>query len=255
MAFHFQLCQPAGPVAALVQGLWSASVEATHPEPICRPLHSDGGSGMIFHLAGEVVLSGEVLPHGVVIQTVSKTALQIEMAPGAQLAGVRFHPAIGYGVLGRRCYNATLLAPADDTLYNLYGLYQQLLQLTDNAGRVAALQLWANQQLHTEGVIPDSLAQALSCIRQDEAPGQLQQHVALSQRQIERLFQLWLGMTPKYYQRIVRVRKALALIRTQQAVDLVDVALQCGFSDQAHMTREFRVIVGATPGRFCFSAG
>ena len=238
-----------------MQGLWSASVEATCSGSICRPLHSDGGSGMIFHLAGEVVLNGEVLPHGVVVQTVSKTALQIAMAPGAQLAGVRFHPAIGYGVLGRRCYKATLLAPSDDTLYNLYGVYRQLQQLTDNASRVTALQQWANQQLQTEAVIPDSLAQALSCLRQDETPGQLQQHVPLSQRQIERLFQLWLGMTPKYYQRIVRVKKALALIRSPQAVNLVDIALMCGFSDQAHMTREFRVIVGATPGKFCFPVG
>ncbi len=71
----------------------------------------------------------------------------------------------------------------------------------------------------------------------------------MSQRQIERLFKLWLGMTPKYYQRILRVKKVINFLRVHKKVNLADVSQQFGFSDQAHMTREFRAIACATPAQ------
>ena len=99
-----------------------------------------------------------------------------------------------------------------------------------------------------EKIVLSSGAQ-LECIEQDEAPGQLSESIELSQRQIERLFKLWLGMTPKHYQRILRIKKAIYFLRLHRNVNLADVAQQFGFSDQAHMTWEFRTIACITPGQ------
>lgn len=96
-------------------------------------------------------------------------------------------------------------------------------------------------------VVPDALVQALESIDQGAALRQLSENIELSQRQIERLFRLWLGMTPKYYQRILRVKKAIHFLRLHRYLNLADVSQQFGFSDQAHMTREFRVIACTTP--------
>ena len=72
----------------------------------------------------------------------------------------------------------------------------------------------------------------------------------LSQRQIERQFQQWLDMTPKYYQRISRVKSALKILKLQPTTELADLALTIGFSDQAHMTREFKYIAKITPKQY-----
>ncbi|MDO6528021.1 helix-turn-helix domain-containing protein [Motilimonas sp. 1_MG-2023] len=83
----------------------------------------------------------------------------------------------------------------------------------------------------------------------DATLADLDSQVSLSQRQIERLFKRWLEISPKQYQRILRVQKTINYLREHKAVTLVDVSQQFGFSDQAHMTREFRSIASITPSK------
>lgn len=63
-----------------------------------------------------------------------------------------------------------------------------------------------------------------------------------------RTFQRTLGLTPHDYQIQARVRVAHKLLRRNDR--LADVAVQVGFSDQAHLTRVFKSIMGATPGQY-----
>jgi len=54
-------------------------------------------------------------------------------------------------------------------------------------------------------------------------------------------------MTPKHYQRILRIKKTIYFLRLHKNANLANVAHQFGFSDQAHMTREFKAIAHITP--------
>lgn len=180
---------------------------------------------------------------------VKKQAENIVLSPGTQLAGIRFLPAVGYGVLGKHYDKPTLIYPEDDQLFNFYQIYFELQMQKDNESKIEALYLWSNDNLDFTRVIPDSVKKALESIEQDEVPGQLNERIDLSQRQIERIFKLWLGMAPKHYQRIVRVKKAIHFLRLHKNVNLADAAHQFGFTDQAHMTREFRSIACITPGK------
>ena len=246
-AFNFQLSQPSGQLSALVQGIWSASVSQS--EPIVKPLYCDAGSGIIFNTFGDLKVGNEVLSEGVIMLPINKQAEDIVLASGAKLAGIRFHPAIGFGVLGQHYDKPTLLLPEQDNQYCLYQLYSDLRRQKDNAKKIEVMYLWAEKYLNVSNVIPASLEKALECFEQDETPGQLSESNDLSQRQIERIFKLWLGMTPKHYQRILRIKKAIYFLRLNKNVSLADVSQQFGFSDQAHMTREFRTIACITPGQ------
>lgn len=246
-AFNFQLSQPRGQLSAFVQGIWSASV--LQPNSVMKSLYSDAGSGILFNLVGEVKIGNEALPEGVIMLPINKQAEKIVLASGAQLAGIRFHPAIGYGAFGQHYDKPTLLLPEQDQLYSLYQIYSELRMQRDNDRQIEALYLWTEKNLDFTNVIPNSLKRALEFIEQDEAPGHLSGNIELSQRQIERLFKLWLQMTPKHYQRILRIKKTIYFLRLHKKVNLADVSQQFGFSDQAHMTREFRAIACTTPGQ------
>ena len=74
-----------------------------------------------------------------------------------------------------------------------------------------------------------------------------------SLRQLERLFRQDVGLTPKMFSRIVRLQAALRRVR--QGSPLMDVALDCGFYDQAHMTRDFRKLASISPGAWQTHAG
>ena len=54
------------------------------------------------------------------------------------------------------------------------------------------------------------------------------------------------GLAPKHLARVARIRRALELLSVAE-VNLSEVALASAFSDQAHMSREFRELIGAPP--------
>jgi hypothetical protein len=55
------------------------------------------------------------------------------------------------------------------------------------------------------------------------------------------------GIGPKQLSRILRFRNAAAAIRNGEPSSLAEVAATFGYSDQAHMNREFRELAGVPP--------
>jgi AraC-like DNA-binding protein len=74
----------------------------------------------------------------------------------------------------------------------------------------------------------------------------LAQVVNLSPSYFSRAFKRTLGVTVHRYVMKRRVEKAQQLMLTT-AEALSGIALSCGMSDQSHLTRWFRRIVGETP--------
>lgn len=61
----------------------------------------------------------------------------------------------------------------------------------------------------------------------------------ISQREIRRLFQTHLGISPKAYHRRLRLEKAQAMLR-QSDVDVSTVALDCGFTSSSDFSRAYK---------------
>lgn len=71
--------------------------------------------------------------------------------------------------------------------------------------------------------------------------------MAMSERTLQRHFLKTTGVTYKTFTQIERAQKALALL--QQGRPAADVAFALGYSDQPHMIRSIKAIMGATPGQ------
>ena len=72
--------------------------------------------------------------------------------------------------------------------------------------------------------------------------------VGWSQGYLIRRFTQQIGLTPKASARVLRFRRAVAMLGSG-AASLTEISTVCGFYDQAHLNREFRAIAGTTPGR------
>jgi len=68
----------------------------------------------------------------------------------------------------------------------------------------------------------------------------------LSQRRFIQVFTEEVGVSPKVFHRILRFQNALRLMGEPES-DVLDIALTCGFYDQAHFIKEFRAFSGLTP--------
>ena len=69
---------------------------------------------------------------------------------------------------------------------------------------------------------------------------------AISPRSMQRHFLAALGMTPKQFSQIQRACRAADLLR--QGVAPAAAAADAGYSDQPHLTRSLKAILGQTPG-------
>ena len=73
--------------------------------------------------------------------------------------------------------------------------------------------------------------------------------VGLSPKRFIERFKFEVGMTPKRYCRVLRFQRAIARAHEGHRVDWVQLALDCGFSDQAHLIHEFRAFSGVSHRR------
>lgn len=71
----------------------------------------------------------------------------------------------------------------------------------------------------------------------------------ISRRQLERTFLETVGVPPKLFCSITRFNYAVSLIQ-QTSASLADVALESGYSDQSHMSHEFRRLANLSPAMY-----
>jgi AraC-like DNA-binding protein len=80
------------------------------------------------------------------------------------------------------------------------------------------------------------------------SPDELAKRAGLTARQLERRFQVSVGVSPKFLSRIVRFRAIFD--RLQSPTPWPNVALDCGFFDQSHLIRDFKQFAGQSPTAF-----
>lgn len=69
-------------------------------------------------------------------------------------------------------------------------------------------------------------------------------------RSVQRLFNDYVGVGPKWVIRRYRMHEAAARADGGGVVDWAALACDLGFSDQAHFTREFTAAIGTSPARY-----
>lgn len=166
-----------------------------------------------------------------------------ESEAGTRFAAIRFAPGTAPGFLG---------VPAReilDTRVPLRELWSpaRSRRLADRVG------LAADPAVALEEAVvglfeepPDRLVgQVLGGIRRGVAVPTLAGSVGLSERQLYRRCLDAFGYGPKMLDRVLRMNAALD--RARAGLGLAEVAVQTGYADQAHFTRDVKALAGVPP--------
>jgi AraC-like DNA-binding protein len=81
------------------------------------------------------------------------------------------------------------------------------------------------------------------------APGvdALARELGHSRQHLARLFREHVGISPKQFARVARLQRAIAHLQRAPGAGLAGAAVDLGYYDQAHMTRDFNDLAGITP--------
>lgn len=80
----------------------------------------------------------------------------------------------------------------------------------------------------------------------------LSREVHVSKRHLERQFKEVVGLTPKFFSRIIRFNYIFEIMKTGDKT-WMDIALQAGHSDQSHFIRNFKEFTGEEPSQYGFN--
>ncbi|WP_440053088.1 helix-turn-helix domain-containing protein [Pseudoalteromonas sp. T1lg65] len=231
-----EIYQPAQ-AQPFIQALWIASVHTAHEKQIWLP--SDGAQGILFaNQVDNIRFEQQSFSNNYVIQPPSTQSHCITASNGAVIAGIRF-------TLGSLEYLRSINHPLLDgqTLTTISSSLSDQFHL--NHFKNLVLSHFKNSVIASRDLEQIHVLHKVLC--NNKPLSESINHMQVSVRQLERYFKQHCKITAKLLERIIRVRLAQSKIKRANDVSLVDIALQCGFSDQAHMSREFKHICQLSP--------
>lgn len=175
-----------------------------------------------------------------------------QLAVGTVTVGLRFRPGALRGMLG---FSAEQLVDRSIRLEQLGAeggaLHQRLVDGGTPDQRLSLLEHWVRSKVNLGTGDLGVLDACRRLARPNSDLAEIATQLGWSTRKLRREFLATCGYGPKTMQRILRVQQASRLAhRIRSPLRLSDLAARSGFSDQAHMTREFRAITGSTPATF-----
>lgn len=169
------------------------------------------------------------------------------MTPGTVIVGVRFRPSAGGPALG---------LPLSDLQDQRVGLTELCpgearelpASLTPDLAAARALSVAA--ALVTAGPPDPAVGRAARLLHDPAVRAEdVAAEVGLSPRQLRRRCRAAVGYGPKTLQRVLRFRQFVSRIDAAPSsrLDLAALAMDAGYADQAHLTRECAQLSGLTP--------
>lgn len=264
----YQQFLPAPPLRTHVECYWVIRRDSVLHAAREEFLHPNGATGIMFHLADAPTYDGKGGGHAAVVNGPQTTTTRLGLRGAIETIGLRFHPGGAYPLLGMPLHElAEARAALGDVAVRaqVREVHERLYHAASVAERIELLDRWLLERLAQQADRTGVVERSLDAILRGGGQSPIRQVAAdlhISERQLERLYKTWVGISPKKYARLVRVEEARALMkRNARALStpsldrveekkLVDIGYATGFFDQSHFIREFRSIEGITPQQY-----
>ena len=203
----------------------------------------DGTIDIIFHCSAST-------PTASVFGSVKK-GKQIEFEKDSLYFGARFFPGTAKQLLKSPLSQFTDRKIFLDDIQSNLGEFVELICSAESFGeKIALFEKYYTRCNNDKDCTPSLISYLLEKI--NESCGEirvqeLSEKTGYSQRHVSNVFKKYVGISPKFFSRIVRFQKSFSLLRSQKDITLADFAQDIGYYDQAHFINEFKEFSLSTP--------
>ncbi len=238
---RYEEFEPTSDLTEVVNSYWAFSVPEDAPMPYDHRVIPDGMLSIAYIRSRFFETIAFVGPR--------TEAHNPPTRPGDSVWGIRFQPGAAKILFG-----VSLAALRDQVgdaravFPDFAGPLFERLKTADRPERAAGLFDEALLNVvKTVGFEPDPLAAAVHRIGEtDETVSSMAAAAGLSERQFRRRFIELVGLTPKEFARIRRLRRS-AIKLVGDSLGWADIAAESGYADQAHLSRDYTRMMGVTP--------
>jgi AraC-like DNA-binding protein len=254
------------PLSAFVDILWSYEGEPEAPTTPSTPPKErrlpDGSVTLTINLRDDVIrIYDQQYPdqfqsyRGCIVAGAHSTFTVIDTTSQAAMLGIVFKP-------GGACPFVRLpLAELQNQvipLETVWGpdsqrLREQLLAATTPGQRFALVEQTLLARLTADWVSSPAVSNALTEFQHlPHLPtvAAVAERIGLSQTRFIHVFRDAVGLTPKQFCRVLRFQRVLRRLQSGAPVRWAELALSCGYFDQAHLIHDFQACAGLTPGAY-----
>jgi AraC-like DNA-binding protein len=240
---RFHRAYPGEPLRPFVRNFWAAESGGTAKLCERQRIVPDGCIDIIF-IGGGPTESYK----GYVVGTMTRPIFEA-IAAQAQYLGIRFAPGGFTQLFGYPAHEFT-----DQTvpLGDLSVFFVPGERMAESPGTEASFHLLQECLMRRllrarPCPLPAKVLETISPCRGEITVAQLAHMAGCGRRQLLRIFRESVGVGPKTYCRIVRFKGALRALRRRPQPDLLQIALDAGYYDQAHFIHEFKAFYGSCP--------
>ncbi|MHB1846409.1 MAG: DUF6597 domain-containing transcriptional factor [Deltaproteobacteria bacterium] len=219
-------------------------------------------------LRGAPPFLAETLPHPCVHITFERGRAQVggvatarfrrRLSGQGRVFGIKFRPAAFRPILGAPL---SRLTDRQVSLRSLFGrdsdaLARAILEAPQVSRCVALAEALLADRLPA---MPAAIAELRNLVERLATDGrftrveQVAAFAGLTRRQLQRRFLAAVGVSPKWVLQRYRLHEAALLLGGPNPPELASLALRLGYFDQAHFSRDFKAMVGRTPGAYAAS--
>jgi AraC-like DNA-binding protein len=212
-------------------------MQAAGPSGHVQRVLPDGCADIVWMAGGQLVVAGPATRH-----------VLAEIPPGVTALGVRFGPGAAGSALG---LPAKELQDRTVEIADLWGAAgRELTERMALASPLRRLELLADVVARRlrDARPPDPVVTRAAALLAGGMPvAEAGREVALGERHLRRRFHDAVGYGPKTLQRIMRMRRFLDIVEAMPEPDVGRAAVEVGYADQPHLTRESTALTGLPP--------
>lgn len=193
--------------------------------------------------------SDTLVTEKVTIEGAVKRLFRYRLEGSGLIIGAKFHVGVPKAFLTEPLsHYVNKSVPVSDALgLSVDQLMTPSNQLDENINNFESALLGLNLEKDPKA---DFIAQLIKMLREKPSiltVDQLLNETNLSKRSLQRYFEVYVGVNPKWVIRMFRLQELKTKITNNEALDFVSLAYELGYSDQAHMINDFKNMVGVTP--------
>lgn len=232
---------PSDDLRFFIQHYWLVDWDLREQPPYTQEVLQHPGVNVIFQRSNSYICGIE-----------SRKSVNVLQGEG-EIIGVLFRPGAFHSYFQTPVSTLTdqVVPISDYFTLDINAFEEELFALNDQEEKMLMIEQLLRQRMPEYDDTVDLLNEVIDEIIHNAGITKVEQLVdqfGISKRTLQRWFNQYIGVSPKWVIRRYRMHEAIELL--ERGVDMTQLALDLGYFDQAHFSKDFKAAVGKSPKQY-----